>query len=407
MLDAVIDEVAGRAIRIGDHWLVDFASCNYLGLDLDPCVAAAIDHAVRRWGTHPSWSRLLGSPRAYVSIEERLADLLGAPDTLLLPTITHIHLSVIPVLAGRGTVLVDRHAHRTIYDGAVHARGLGATLLRFRVEDPDELDRLLRAAPADEPRLVCLDGVNSMTGNLPDLSRLAAICARHGALLYVDDAHGFGVIGERHPDESSPYGRRGNGAIRYAGLGYDGLVLVGGFSKAYSSLLAFLALPTTLKEHLKFAAAPYLYSGPSPTASLASALAGLDINDRRGDDLRATLYRHTARLLDRCRSLRLDTPNVLGTPIVELPLAAEQHLPEVTMELWRRGIYVTVAGYPLVPRSEVGFRVQLTAAHTDDQVDRLLAALDDLAAGGCLRRAPDAPRIPAQTRGRAGVRASG
>src|SRR5882724_11922966 len=148
MYDAVIDEIDGRRIRIGRHWLVDYASCNYLGFDLDPEIMDRIDVEVRRWGTHPSWSRLLGNPRLYVDIEERLTELLGAPDTLVLPTITHIHMSVIPVLAGQGTVLFEHTAHKTIYDGCVYARGRGATIASFRGDDPQHLDDLLRASPA-------------------------------------------------------------------------------------------------------------------------------------------------------------------------------------------------------------------------------------------------------------------
>ena len=91
MMDAVIDEIDGRRIRIGSQWLCDFASCNYLGFDLHPEIIAAVEPEVRRWGTHPSWSRLLGNPRPYVEIEEQLTELLGAPDTLVLPTITLIH----------------------------------------------------------------------------------------------------------------------------------------------------------------------------------------------------------------------------------------------------------------------------------------------------------------------------
>src|SRR4051794_4643794 len=103
MVDAVIDEIDGRDIRVGDHWLADFASCNYLGFDLDEEIIAAVPEYLARWGTHPSWSRLLGSPVLYEEIEERLTELVGAEDTLVLPTITHIHMSVIPVLAGEGT----------------------------------------------------------------------------------------------------------------------------------------------------------------------------------------------------------------------------------------------------------------------------------------------------------------
>ena len=125
---------------------------------------------VRKWGTHPSWSRLLGNPRPYLDIEEQLTELLGAPDTLVLPTISHIHTTVIPVLAGQGTVFMDAQAHKTIYDGCSIARGRGATLARFAANDPWDLELQLRTADPALPRLVCMDGVNSMTGNMPDLA---------------------------------------------------------------------------------------------------------------------------------------------------------------------------------------------------------------------------------------------
>jgi 8-amino-7-oxononanoate synthase len=386
--DAVIEEIDGRMIRIGEHWLADFASCNYLGFDLDPEIMAAPREQIARWGTHPSWSRLLGNPRLYPEIEERLTELVGAPDTLVLPTITTIHLTVIPVLAqcdldGRftadGTVLCEAQAHRTIFDGCSVAKGQGAALHRWHADDLDQLRDLLRAAPKDKPRLVCMDGINSMTGNPPDLPDIAAICREEGATLYADDAHGFGVIGERRPDETSPYGARGNSVVRHLGETYDGLVLVGGFSKAYSSLLAFIALPTTTKELLKFAAAPYLYSGPVPTASLATVLAGFDVNAARGEEIRADLYRKTKRVLDEIDRLGLDTPNKSGFPVIELPLRDASEIDEVARILWERGVYVTLAAYPLVPRDQAGFRVQVTATNTDAEIDRLNTTLAELA----------------------------
>lgn len=379
MCDAVIDEVQGRHLRSGDDWLIDFASCNYLGLDLDPEIMDSIEPQVRRWGTHPSWSRLIGNPKLYPQIEEQLTGLLNAPDTLLLPTITLIHASVIPVLGGEGHIFVEARAHRTVYDGCLVARGQGATVRRFHADRPDELELLLREAPAGASRLVCLDGVDSMTGNLPDLPQLVDICRGLDALLYIDDAHGFGIIGERRNDESSPYGSRGNCIVRHLGETYDGIVLVGGFSKAYSSLLAFLALPTWMKDHLKVTAAPYLYSGPSPTASLATALAGLEVNDRRGDAIRADLHRKTASVLEHVNVLGIDTPNVSGLPIIELPLANGADLDNVGMFMWNHGIYVTLAAYPLVPRDRVGIRVQITAANTDEDIGRLNETISALA----------------------------
>ncbi|RJK93195.1 pyridoxal phosphate-dependent aminotransferase family protein [Vallicoccus soli] len=378
MYDATVDEVRGRRIRVGGQWLVDWASCNYLGLDLDPEVMAAIPPLVERWGTHPSWSRLLGNPRPYLEIEERLTELLGAPDTLVLPTITHIHMSVIPVLAGTGHVVMDAQAHKTIYDGCAVARGRGATMHRFRADDVEHLEEVLAGIPAGEQVLVAMDGVNSMTGNAPDLVRFAEVCRRHDALLYVDDAHGFGVVGES-PTAANPYGLRGNSIVRHAGETYDNLVLVGGFSKAYSSLLAFLALPTWLKDHLKVAAPPYLYSGPSPTASLATVLAGFDVNERRGDALRQDLLRRTRRVLGHLDALGVRTPNRSGFPIIEVPLARAEDIDAVGDFLFDRGVYVTLAAYPLVPRDQVGFRVQTTAANTDEEVEELCETLSELA----------------------------
>jgi 8-amino-7-oxononanoate synthase len=386
MYDAVIEEIDGRRIRVGSHWLTDWASCNYLGFDLEPEIMDSIEPYVRTWGTHPSWSRLLGNPRPYIEIEERLTELLGAPDTLLLPTITHIHMSVIPILAGDGTIFLDAQSHKTIYDGCMYAKGLGATVQRFRAGDPEHLAELLAQAPPGKAKLVAMDGVNSMTGLAPDLARFAAVCREYDALLYVDEAHGFGVIGERRPDETSPYGSRGNAIVKYAGETYDNIVLVGGFSKSYSSLMAFLALPTWLKNHLKVAAPPYLYSGPSPTASLATVMSGLEVNEKRGDEIRADLYRKTTRVLDHVRALGVYTPNTGATPIIELPLAKGEDIAKVGQFLWDRETYVTLAAYPLVPRDQVGFRVQVTAANTDAEIDQLNSVLSDLARDGKLLR---------------------
>ncbi|MEA2178432.1 MAG: 8-amino-7-oxononanoate synthase [Solirubrobacteraceae bacterium] len=381
MMDAVIDEIDGRMIRVGDQWLADFASCNYLGFDLDREIIEAVPAYLDAWGTHPSWSRLLGSPVLYEEIEEKLTALLGAEDSLVLPTITHIHMSVIPLLAASGTIVLDSRAHKTIYDGCQVARSRGAAVRRFRFEDPDHLDELL-TAERDPTRLVCMDGVNSMTGNAPDLQTFAAVARKHGALLYVDDAHGFGVIGERTPDETSPYGTRGNSVVRHTGETYDNLVLVGGFSKSYSSLLAFIACPTEVKQLLKVAAPPYLYSGPSPVASLATVLAGLEVNEKRGDHMRAELWRLTDKVLQALDRIGVHTPNRSGFPIIEIPLRDHRRIAEVGQMLFDRGVYVTLAAYPLVPKHEVGFRLQVTAANTEAEIDMAIEAIEELAGRG-------------------------
>lgn len=379
LFDHVIEEIRGRQIRIGTKWAADFASCNYLGFDLDEEILDAVEPAVRHWGTHPSWSRLLGNSRLYMEIEERLTDLLGSQDSLVLPTITHIHLTVLPVLANGGCVFLDARGHRMLYEGCKVAEGLGARLMRYPSGDIDRLEQLLTSVPRSATKVICTDGVDSMTGNVCDVPAMAALARKHDALLYVDDAHGFGVIGDRTPDESTSYGVRGNSVVRHVGETYDNVVLVGGFSKAYSSMLAFLAVPKEVKEHLKIAASPYLYSGPVPVASLATTLAGFDVNATRGDRIRASLHDKTRTVLATVSRLGLACPNRSGLPIIEIPLSRPDDLQAVWQYLFDAGIYVTPAAYPLVPRSQVGFRIQVTSANSTEEIDVLCSALIECA----------------------------
>jgi 8-amino-7-oxononanoate synthase len=378
MADAVIDEQRGRDIRIGEQWLADFASCNYLGFDLDEEILDAIPGYLAKWGSHPSWSRIIASPVLYEQIEEQLAELCGTEDALTLPTITHIHFSVLPVLAAGGTVFLDSRSHKTVFDGATAAKATGADVKTIGHNNLDRLQARLEAGDWKRPGVIALDGVNSMTGNLPDLVEYARLAREHDAILYVDDAHGFGVIGERHPDELSPYGTKGNAIVRYLGESYDNVVLIGALSKAYSSLMAFLAIPTELKTLLKSTAPPYVYSGPSPVASLATVLEGLRVNRERGDQIRHVLHDRTQRVLDTIDELSLDAGNESGLPIIQVPLADPDRVSEVGDMLFERGLYVTMCPYPIVPRREAGFRVQITAANGEEHIDRLVSALHEL-----------------------------
>jgi 8-amino-7-oxononanoate synthase len=139
-----------------------------------------------------------------------------------------------------------------------------------------------------------------------------------------------------------------------------------------------LTCPPELKRLLKTAAPPYLYSGPSPIASLATVIAGLDVNERRGDVIRADLWRKTATVLNELDRLGVHTPNRSGFPIIEVPLARHEDIDAVGRFLFDNGIYVTLAAYPLVPRSEVGFRIQVTAANTDAEIEQLTDVLGRL-----------------------------
>jgi 8-amino-7-oxononanoate synthase len=267
--------------------------------------------------------------------------------------------------------------------------------------DLDRLRDVLRASTR-HPRVICVDGVNSMTGDLTPLHALVALAREYEALLYIDDAHGFGVIGERSPTEPSPYGIRGNSIVRHLGESYgDDIILVGGFSKAYSSLLAFVACPKRLKTLLSSLAAPYTFSGPPPFASLATAQFGLRFNAERGDQVRADLYRKTQCLIRGMADLGLAALNRTGLPLVVFPVGDPAAIEPVGAMLFDGGVYATSAPFPLLPRDEVGFRFQVTAANTDDEITHLLHVLADVAKFlACGSPAPPAPvSLPASGTG--------
>src|SRR3954463_2507821 len=145
LYDNVVTQQVGRKIQVRGRWLDDFASCNYLGLDLHPETIAAIEPAVRRWGTHPSWARMAASPELYEQLEAKLAEVLGAEDTLVLPTITLIAIGLIPAIVGKGGVIfADKFVHKVNHDGCRLARDMGAQLVGFVHSDLDGLESLLQ-----------------------------------------------------------------------------------------------------------------------------------------------------------------------------------------------------------------------------------------------------------------------
>ena len=198
LVDAVIDEIDGRMIRIGERWLADFASSNYLGFDLDNEIIEAVPDYLRRWGSRSGSSRMPGLRRQYEEIEEHLTSLLRCEDTLVVPAGAEIHAMIIPALVDGGTIFLDRRAQKSIVDGCAAAQARGATVVTFSHDDPRELGELLATHRA-RTRLICIDGVNSLTGATADLGSLAMLARANDALLYIDDEAGFGVLGERGP----------------------------------------------------------------------------------------------------------------------------------------------------------------------------------------------------------------
>ena len=234
-------EVKNRQIRVSeDHWVYDFASCNYLGLDLDADMQQDVATQINKWGVHPSWCRLVASPYLYQEVEEKLAALIGTETALILPTVTLISIGVLPALVGKsGVLLLDKSGHETMYEAAKIARDNGATLESFHQNNFDKLEQLLIKHKNNPRKVILVDGVYSMSGDFADLPRLVKLAKQYDAIVYVDDAHGFGVVGE-DPSQEMPLGRKGNGIVKYFGMDYENIIYVGGCSKAYSSLAAFV-----------------------------------------------------------------------------------------------------------------------------------------------------------------------
>jgi 7-keto-8-aminopelargonate synthetase-like enzyme len=382
-LFVVADQQDRRRVLCGGRWRYDFASCNYLGLDLHPEVRAAIPPALAEWGVHPSWTRAVASPRPYDELERELAAFVGAPATLVFPSISLLHMGVLPLLAGAdGVIFKDAEAHHSIHEACLRAQANGTEWVPFPHGDVAQLERKLARQRPGRTKVIATDGVYSMGSSHPPLVEYVRLAKAHNALLYVDDAHGFGILGER-PDAALPYGYRGNGMVRHFNLDYcrDRIVYVAGMSKSFSSYAAFVSC---FDEKVKWdlqAAGPFVFSGPTCVASLASALAGLRVNAREGDDRRRTIFRLTRRFVTAVRALGFEVDNGEYLPIVGVVIGGVEDLVRACQLLWEHDVLVTPAMYPAVPLHRNLVRFSITAENTDDEVDHAVAALRAVRSG--------------------------
>jgi 8-amino-7-oxononanoate synthase len=372
-------KIEGRKIWTSDkHWVYDFASCNYLGLDLDDEMQQDVSAQINKWGVHPSWCRLVASPYIYQELEERLATLIGTETTLILPTVTLISIGVLPALVGKkGVLFLDKSGHETMYEAAKIARDSGASLESFKQDDFATLEQLLIKHKDNPRKIIMVDGVYSMSGDFADLATLVSLAKKYDAILYIDDAHGFGVVGEG-PTKSMPLGFKGNGIVKYFGLDYENIIYVGGCSKAYSSLAAFVGCSKKMRNFLQGMSTPYDLSGPCPTASLATLLKGLEINEKRGDLYRQRLCDLTEKTIRVLRNLGFTVFNKTNFPIVYAVIGNNEDLVSSANKLFDEGILVTVSPYPMVAKGFEGHRITLTSANTDEQVDHLLNCFSNI-----------------------------
>ncbi|MEJ7583000.1 MAG: pyridoxal phosphate-dependent aminotransferase family protein [Acidimicrobiales bacterium] len=244
----------------------------------------------------------------------------------------------------------------------------------FRHGNLDDLEAKLARLADRSSRIIAVDGVYSMSGSYADLPALVRIAERHDAVIYVDDAHGFGILGE-HPGPDAPFGSGGGGIMRYADVDRSRIVYVAGMSKAFSSMAAFVGCRDDEERHQFETASTMIFSGPIPVASLASAIAGLGVNEREGDQRRARLWSLTERLMDGARALGFTTDNRSGFPIVTLVLGDTDLVLAACKILWEHAVLLTPAIFPAAPLDRGGLRFTLTTDNTPAQVDQVLGAL--------------------------------
>src|SRR5579884_555089 len=253
--DVVVQEVGpNRSITIDGRQVINFGSDSFLGLDQDSRVQQAVTDGVNRWGTHNGASRAFSCVQANIDAEEKLARWLGTEAALIYPSVTLANMGAIPGLVGRQDLLiVDQHAHNSIQEGAKIAKANGVPVLTFGHCDPEALAKVFQNAPSYRCAVVAIDGVYSMSGALPPLVELNEVALQHRAVLYVDDAHGTGVLG-----------RHGRGTVLDALGNYDNTLVVGSLSKGFSCMGGFIGCTEEFKLLLKMRSNTYIFGGPVP-----------------------------------------------------------------------------------------------------------------------------------------------
>ena len=346
-----------------------FASNDYLGLASHPAVIDAARVGAREWGVGAGASHLVsGHFEPHAALERELAAFV-APDgdvaVLLFSSGYLANLGILTALAGRGDIVfADRLNHACLNDGALLAR---ATLRRYAHGNVDALSRALDASAAPG-KLIVTDAVFSMDGDIAPLPRLLELAHRHDAWLIVDDAHGFGVLGE------------GRGTLAHFGLASDRIVVMGTLGKAAGVAGAFVAAHPAVIETLVQTARPYIYTTGAPPL-LAHALRTSLALIRDDGARRAALHARIAQFRAGAKDLRWPLlPSI--TAIQPLVVGDSNSTLALAAALAAQGIWVPAIRPPTVPAGTARLRVSLSAAHTDADVDALLAALATLAATG-------------------------
>ncbi len=366
--DTVIERVlSATEAQINGQPTILAGTNNYLGLTFDPLCVEAACAAVHEQGTGTTGSRMAnGTYAGHVALERELADFFGYPAAIVFSTGYLANLAMLSTLQGPGElILLDADCHASIYDGC---RLGGAEVIRFRHNDPADLDkRLRRLGDRAASALIVVEGIYSMLGDQAPLAEIVDVKRKYGATLMVDEAHSLGVLGER-----------GRGLIEQDGVEDEVDFVVGTFSKSLGSIGGFCVSKWPELEHVRYAMRPYIFTASSSPSIIASTRAALSILNDRGAQLQQQLWDRAHRLYEGLGGLGF-TLGPESSPVVAVSLDESK---ERALALWNslleRGIYVNLVMPPATPSGHCLLRCSLSAAHTPEQVDKIIAAFAEL-----------------------------
>lgn len=340
---------------------------NYLGQTFEPKAIEAGRKALAEEGTGTTGSRVAnGTFSPHRALEQEIADFLGLSRCIVFSTGYMANLGGIAGLAapGEDIVLIDADCHACIYDGCQLA---GVETVRFRHNDPESLDkRLARIDPKVKGKLVCIEGMYSMFGDVAPVAEFADVAHRHGAYLFVDEAHSFGV-----------YGPNGRGVAEAQGVLEQVDFYSGTFSKSLATIGGFVASNHKELEYLRFSSRPYMFTASPSPATIASARAAL-ANIAATPSLRARLWENAERIHAAFTQLGLKIASGPG-PVISVLLPDRETAFMAWSYLLDRGVYVNMAVPPATPNATSLLRLSVSAAHTSRDIDDIVAAYAGLA----------------------------
>ncbi|QDG76373.1 aminotransferase class I/II-fold pyridoxal phosphate-dependent enzyme [Labrenzia sp. PHM005] len=347
----------GRSEIEGYGERINLSSYSYLGLLRHPAIDKAAKDAVDTHSTGGHGVRLLsGTNTLHTQLEQRLADIRGADACITFGSGYNANLSTISALVGPGDYVVsDKFNHASIVDGCLISR---AKFLRYNHNDPDHLHERLRQIPQDANVLVVSDGVFSMDGDIMNLPKISEVCKEHGALLMVDEAHSFGVIGET-----------GKGIEEHFGCGADAIdIKMGTLSKAIPSNGGYICASAEIVEYLKHQARGFIFSAAMTPANAAAALAALEVIEKEPERI-SRLHSNAAKFRDLLTSGGVDTLQS-KTAIVPAYCKEDKRAWFLAKHCMEHGVYVHGIPYPVVAKGTARLRCSITANHTADDIAR-------------------------------------